>query len=269
MIKKTKNNILWFEFEFLSKQSEILHFQSTRVGGQSLVPFDALNLGFGTDDEADVLTNRQKFAQTLGFAPENVVAQNQIHDINVQIVDKSDAGSGFYSKNEAISDCDAMITNEYGICLWVFGADCLPLLFYDAENKVIAVAHAGWKGTLANIAAKTIEMMQENFSSQPTDIHVAMGAGISVKYYKIGEEVVSKVFAQFGIDEPFMVQNPKTGRFHFDLINTNLFLLYQAGINPDNIEISDLCTYEHSEWFYSARRDKTSGRQVAGIMLKE
>ncbi|MCK5538192.1 MAG: peptidoglycan editing factor PgeF, partial [Bacteroidales bacterium] len=164
--------------------------------------------------------------------------------------------------------CDAMITNEPDICLWVFGADCVPILFYDYEQKAIGVAHAGWKGSLANIVGKTIEAMQENYASNPETIVVAMGAGIGVKYYEVGDDVVTAVFEQFGIDEPFLIRNPKTGRYHMDLYNTNLFLLYQAGLNPDNIQISDLCTFDKTDLFYSARRNKITGRQVAGIMMK-
>ena len=162
-----------------------------------------------------------------------------------------------------------MLTNEIGICLWAFGADCLPLFFYDKTNEVVGVAHAGWRGTLANIAGKVVATMQENYGSLPEEIFVGMGAGIGVKYYEVGDDVVSAVLREFGIDEPFLVKNPKTGRFHLDLINTNMFLLYQSGIEPQNIEVADLCTFENKDLFYSARRDKITGRQVAGIMLTE
>jgi YfiH family protein len=267
MIRRTKNGLVWFEFEKLNQFSNLMHFQSTRKGGQSQLPFVGLNLGYGSDNEENVLANRLNLTKALGFSAENVVAQNQIHSINIQLIDKSHAGSGFYSKADAINDCDGMITNETGICLWAFGADCVPILFYDFEQNVIAAEHAGWKGSLNNIAGQTVQAMKENYGSLPENIIAALGAGIGVKYYEIGDEVVQAVIDQFGIDEPFLIRNPKTGRYHLDLYNTNLFLLYQAGLKADNIQISDLCTFEHADLFYSARRDKITGRQVAGIML--
>ena len=269
MVKKENNGIIWFEFDLFNDEENLLHFQSTRMGGQSKGSYHGLNLGYGKDDSNDVLANRLKLCDSIGFGDDKVVAQNQVHGNHVAIIDASYARSGFYSKKDAIKDCDAMVTNEPDICLWVFGADCLPILFFDPTNRVIGVAHAGWKGTLADIAGETIRTMQENYGSLPEEIIVGIGAGIGVKYYEVGDEVVSAVLNKFGIDEPFLIQNPKTGRFHLDLINTNTFLVYQAGIEPENIEVADLCTYENENWFYSARRDKETGRQIAGIMLKE
>jgi len=269
MIKKRNNDIVWFEFDLFNKEENLLHFQSTRMGGLSRGNYRGLNLGYGKDELNDVLANRLRLCDSIGFTDNNVVAQNQVHGNQVLIIDASHAGNGFYSKEDAIEDCDAMVTNEPDICLWAFGADCLPILFFDPTNRAIGVAHAGWKGTLANIAGETIRTMQENFGSLPEEIIVGLGAGIGVKYYEVGDEVVSAVLKKFEIDEPFLIQNPKTGHFHLDLINTNTFLLYQAGIEPENIEVADLCTYENAHWFYSARRDKETGRQIAGIMLKE
>jgi YfiH family protein len=267
MIRRTKSGVVWFEFDLLAKFPKLLHFHSTRKGGQSKEPYNSFNLGFGEDNAADVLANRNKLANLIGFSGNDVVAQNQVHGTHLEVIHATQRGSGFGDKTNAIKNCDAMISNQPGICLWAFGADCIPILFYDDHKKVIGVAHAGWKGSLQNIVGKTILAMQQHFGSNPDHIIVALGAGIGVKYYEVGDDVVKAVFTQFAIDEPFLVKNPRTGRFHLDLYNTNLFLLYQAGISPENIQISDLCTFENKDLFFSARRDKITGRQVAGIML--
>jgi len=267
MIRRTKNGVVWFEFDLLAQFPKLVHFHSTRKGGLSKEPYNSFNLGFGPDNAADVLANRNLLAGLVGFSGNDVVAQNQVHGTHVEVITAAHRGRGFLDKNNAIENCDAMITNQPNICLWAFGADCIPILFFDYQKNVIGVAHAGWKGSLQNIVGKTIDAMQHYFGSNPEHVIAALGAGIGVKYYEVGEDVVKAVLTEFGIDEPFLVKNPRTGKFHLDLYNTNLFLLYQAGLNPENIQISDLCTFENKDLFYSARRDKITGRQVAGIML--
>ena len=258
-----------FQFHNLSEHKNISHFISTRKGGVSLNSFGGLNISFETNDTAEnVLKNRSILARATEIPLETFVMQNQVHGNSVIKVIAADKGKGIFSHKTVIGDCDAMICNEPGICLFLFAADCVPILFFDPVTKVIGAAHSGWGGTVKKIAQKTILEMEVNYGCRPENILVGIGPSISVENYEVGENVIEAVIKAFGTTEKYMTKNPKTGKMHFDMWFTNKKMLTDIGVKEENIEISNLCTFDKPELFFSARRDEPTGRFGAGIFLK-
>jgi YfiH family protein len=258
----------FIKFDNLSKFKDIKHFVSTRKGGISGFKDNDLNISFETyDSSRNVITNRLILARKLGIDIESFVMQNQVHGNKVVTISYDDRGKGIYCHEKVIGDNDAMITNKQGICLFTFAADCVPILFYDSVNQAIGVAHAGWKGTVKKIARETVLSMQKKFKSKQKDIFVGIGPSISVKNYEVGENVVEEVKNAFGTTDNYMIFNKQTNKFHFDLWYTNTKILTDSGIPKENIELSNLCTLDNSDLFFSARKEENTGRFGAGIYL--
>jgi len=266
----TQSEAPYFVYDKLKSYSEIIHFVTTRHGGVSDGAFASLNLGLGTQDRPlSVLQNRQILADSVGIRQEYFVMANQVHGTNVEIILKDRRGAGAFSRHNAIPSTDAMITNEPEICLFVMGADCVPILFFDPEKLVIGAAHAGWRGTVNKVAVATIQKMQESFGCLPKDICVAIGPSIGPCCYKVGGEVINEVLNQFGTTEGFIsFDNPESTPI-LDLWAANKVQLMQAGIPEENIEVAGTCTNCHAGDFFSSRHGKgLTGRFGAGIMIK-
>lgn len=222
------------------------HGFSTRHGGISPAPFESLNLG-GTDDlPENIAENRRRALNDLSIAFEQVSYLNQIHSNTVC--------RGAVGKQTG----DALVTNQPGLALAVGAADCYPVLFYDANNKVIGAAHCGWKGTLGRIVKNAIEEMLV-LGAEKKHLKIAIGQGISAKNYEVSEELISQ-FREAGFPETCWA-----GR-QLDLLTANRFVAMEAGILPENIWSMNRCTTEPD--FFSYRRDKgRTGRMWAVIML--
>lgn len=259
----------FYRFSNLSRFDNIQHFVTTRKGGVSPMPSRDLNISFETSDNAfNVLKNREIVFDQLNIDTSACVMQNQVHGNDIAYVTEADKGKGYYSHKDVIGDYDAMITDKKNICLFLFAADCVPILLYDTEKQIIAAVHSGWKGTVKQIAKKTVEKMTEMFGCNPQNIFAAIGPSISLKNYEVGQNVVDEVLKSFKTLDKFLIFNQITQKYHFDMWYTNQFLLKQAGVPEQNIEISGVCTFDNPEMFFSARRDEPTGRFGAGIMLK-
>jgi len=271
MFSTQNEQSIWYNFNNLSKQEDIQHFVTTRHGGISEGSMGKLNLSFETGDNPEhVIQNRNTIAQALKIEPKRWVMQNQMHTCNVHLVTKIDSGRGFYNPREYIPCNDALITNQKGICLFVFAADCVPLLFYDTKNQAIAAVHSGWKGTVKKIAKYTISQMIQSFGSKPEHIIAAIGPSIGACCYEIGKEVVIEVEKSYGQDSHVLVSHPNKEKKHFDLWKANQLQLLEIGIPEENIEIANICTCCNSNLFFSARSpEQPSGRFGAGIMMLE
>jgi YfiH family protein len=269
MQRLTKRGTPYFVFSKLKDCAGITHFVSTRHGGVSDGAFASLNLGLGTQDRPlIVLQNRQILADAVGIPQQFFVLANQVHGTNVEIISNDRRGAGAFSRHNAIVSCDAMITNEPEICLFVMAADCVPLLFFDKVKLVIGAAHAGWRGTVKKMAANTIHKMQEHYGCSPKDIYVGIGPSIGPCCYNVGGEVIEEVLKTFGTTEGLInFENPNSAPI-FDLWSANKLQLTQAGVPEENIEIAGVCTQCHHDDFFSSRYGKgVTGRFGAGIMI--
>ena len=163
MIQKNMDSLsMWF-FDFFLKKKEIFHFVSTRTGGYSRSPYGSLNLGFHVGDGPDiVLKNREKLALETGIPLRSFVTVKQVHGNHVKVIKEKTQENSFVYHKEEIDEADAMVSDIKGICLVIFLADCVPIVFFDSFKKVIGLAHAGWKGTIQSIAKKPWRSLKRN-----------------------------------------------------------------------------------------------------------
>ena len=277
----------------------LVHGFSTRSGGVSEITSTngaprakndrVLNLGFTDwDSRARVFENRKKFFHAIGAEKMRAVTLRQIHSDSAVRVDSSDLAAKEAPRG------DALFTRHPGILLAVQTADCIPILLADTKLHAIAAIHAGWRGTLRRIAAKTLGRMQMEFGTQPEDVIAALGPGIGRCCYEVGSEVARDFDAQFPnarewFDGPFDAlasgendpnwlpwltmkppgHQPPPLRVHLDLIAANRAILADAGIPGRQISSSDLCTACRTDLLFSYRRERTTGRMIAAIGIRE
>lgn len=222
------------------------HGFSDRHGGISVAPFDSLNLGGSEDLKANIDLNRRKALDALRLGSARLCVLKQVHGTKVCV------------PSVFAEEGDALATNEKGWVLTVSAADCYPLLFHDPVNHVIGAAHAGWRGTVAGIAAKVVGRMVE-LGAKTTQIRVAIGQGICQKHFEVGPEVAEQ-FLDAGFP-PALIRDR-----HIDLIAANRFVLEQVSVTADRIWSMDRCSFEDD--FFSYRRDKgVTGRMWGLISL--
>jgi len=252
---------MFHQFHNLTSYPGIKHFITSRKGGISPPPFDSLNLGFHTSDHrSNVVENRNILAKNLGIHPGSIISCRQVHGDTVEIISAPLPGPSH--ETEWIS-CDAMVTAVRGACLLIQVADCVPVLFYDPVNGVVAAAHAGWRGTVRNIAGKTVKVMMEVFGCKAEHILAGIGPSIGPCCYEVGEEVVLE--ARSAMLGEALSQD---GKPVFDLWKANRIQLLNAGLKDSQVETSGICTRCQSGRFYSSRAGKgVTGRFGAGIML--
>lgn len=265
-LRHNANGVWYGTFAHL-EQSSVRHGVSTRLGGSSILPFASLNLGLHTGDEAEkVIINRQRFCEALKINALKIVTAEQTHGDKVAIITQQDIGKGSTNYNEAISDTDALVTNVPDIPLMLFFADCVPVLIFDPVRRVAGVSHAGWKGTVAKIAQKTVLAMQENFGTKPGDCLVGIGPSIGPCCYEVDDMVINQLKQQFTGWE--QLAKPHGQRWRLNLWQANRVQLEEIGVSADNIVVSGVCTACNSELYYSYRTEKgRTGRIGAVITL--
>ena len=262
---------VWFDIDAFAKTGLVDHGFSTRLGGTSLHPYGKLNLGLYTDDKKEyVRKNRIDFLHSFGYAPTQVFSTHQVHGVHVCVGEKGDAET-YLTKEAEREDADAAITNVPGCVLFTTFADCMPILFLDPVHKAIGVAHAGWRGTLANIAEKTVQALKKSYGSQEKDILVALGPAIALESFEVGREVIEAASSVFHVKDKVLKRTQDINKAYFNLRRANSILLERAGIERKHIFHCNHDTYAENTLFFSHRRSRTgkTGRMGAMIVLKE
>jgi hypothetical protein len=255
----------------LSQHEEILHFITTRHGGYSEKPFHSFNLASHVGDrEEHVLKNRDRLAKSLGISTKSFIFTQQEHGTNVFLINNRKGLQNNKDLTNPVQISDAMITAYRNICLLIFVADCVPVILFDYRKKVIALVHAGWKGTVGLITQKTIRLMQSHYHCRALDIICAIGPSIGPCCYQVGKDVLYKVKESFPKEQNLIRSFSNGERFFFDLWQANKIQLLSCGIPEEHIEIAYLCTSCHSNLFFSNRKEhQCTGRFAVGIMLRE
>ena len=263
-----KDSVVYITFPKLSKTGIVNHLFSTRHGGESSGQYKSMNLSFLNGDERlNVLKNYGILCDITGTNIKNLVLSRQTHTDNIKIVTEKDRGTGIFKKS--FQDVDGLITNCKNVALVTQYADCTPLLFCDPKKKVIATSHSGWRGTVQEIGKKTVEKMTDTFGCNPKDIIAVIGPCILKCCY----EVDAPVFEQFKklqyLDLNKIFFKKSEDKYMLDLVEANRQILLSAGILPDNIDISDICTCCNSEDLHSHRATNGKrGNLAAMIELK-
>lgn len=254
-------------YNLLDKYKEVAHFCTSREGGVSVGNYASFNLSpFSGDNPDNFSENNKILSDKLGIGLDKIIIPYQTHGTEIREIDETFFQLNSEQKEVFLNGVDALITNISSICIGITTADCVPILFFDPVKRVIAAAHAGWRGTCGKIAEKTILTFIEKFDCNPSDILVTIGPSISAKVYEVGKELVNSFEnAGFDISEIFSTNNKS---IYLDLWKANEQLLLKNGILQQNIEIAGICTYTEHETFFSARRlGIKSGRMLSGIML--
>ena len=257
---KEKNHVPYIQFKNLSATGIVKHGFSTRKGGVSTGIFSSMNLNFKRGDDPDaVLENYRRMAAALNMRVEDMVLSDQTHTTNVRVITEEDRGKGILRPQD-YSDVDGMITNVPEIVLVTSYADCVPLYFVDPVRKAIGLSHSGWKGTVGHIGQKTVWKMHEVYGSEPKDIVAAIGPSICQSCYEVSEDVAEAFRANFTDNEAADILLDKgNGKYQLDLWKANWYVLTDAGILPEHLSVTDLCTACHPDLLWSHR--KTNGQR--------
>jgi len=249
---------------------ELIAGFTTKSGGVSKGVYESLNLGFHVGDNGtNVCSNREEVAELINFPLSHWVGAEQIHDIVLKKITKADRGYGSNSYDHSFKGTDGFYTNEEGTLLTLCFADCVPLFFIAPEKKMIGTAHAGWKGTVGQIAKQMI-MAWGREGIQPEQIFVAIGPSICEKCYIVDEHVINLVDKSLEDDAVIPYNLVKEGQYSLNLRELNRQILLAAGVPDKNILQTQFCSSCNHEEFFSHRRDKgKTGRMLSFIGWKE
>ena len=263
----TREGVTYLTYPEFDRLPGFVHAFSTRLGGVSEGIYSSMNLSFtrGDKDEA-VRENYRRLADAVGFKMEDIVTSDQTHTANVRLVTEEDRGNGI-TKPRPYTDVDGMITNVPGLVLATFYADCVPLYFIDPVHRAIGLSHSGWRGTVAGMAACMVLYMQEHFHSRPEELVTAIGPSICADCYEIGEDVAEQFRGHF--PEKVLQKGKTPGKYQLDLWQANRSILLNAGVLPEHIAVTDVCTCHNPEYLFSHRASHGQrGNLAAFLMLK-
>lgn len=234
-------------------------FSTTRQGGCSTGNYAAFNInGYCGDDEVHIAANKVALCGLLGIESNRLVMPHQVHDCVVRRIDGPQQG--------VIEGVDAVMTDVPQLCIGVSTADCIPVLLYDSTHRAVSAVHAGWRGTVLRIVQKAVEAMCHAYGTAPADLQAVIGPGISLDSFEVGDEVYDQ-FLSAGFDmQPISRRDAK---WHIDLPMCNRLQLMEAGVPADHIQMTNICTYQQYDRYFSARRlGIQSGRIYTGILIK-
>jgi YfiH family protein len=262
MIVIERGGLRLFEFETLSGCPGLTHAVFARQGGVSPSPWESLNVGGGVGDVAErVIENRQRAFHAAGRPVDSIADVWQVHSAEVLVM-RAPRATG-----ERPPHADGMVTDKPELTLFMRFADCVPVLLYDPQRRAVGIVHAGWKGTLARIAARAVAHMEESFGSRAQDMLAAIGPSIGPDHYPVGAEVVERARAAFAKDEARLLTE-REGEVCLDLWLANMLALQEAGVH--SIEVAGLCTACHTgDWFSHRGEHGRTGRFGAMIALHE
>ncbi|MFD2116212.1 peptidoglycan editing factor PgeF [Paenibacillus yanchengensis] len=248
-----------------------------RQGGSSSGEYRSLNMGLHVGDDApDVIANRKLVSQAIMWPFTAWTCTEQVHSNRVCVIDQALRGKGKDSHHDAIKKCDALITNEVGTLLVSYYADCVPLFFYDKVHSAIGLAHAGWRGTVQEIAKETIEAMTKHYGTDPAQLQVAIGPSIGQCCYEVDQSVISEVerlanrYQVNPAEQKWIETTNSSGKAQIDLKEINRQIMMEAGILPIHIELTTYCTGCRTDLFFSHRMENgKTGRMASWIGLTE
>lgn len=257
-------------YPILENLDNVKHCFTTRLGGVSEGVCASLNLSFSRGDDPEaVMENYRRVAQSFDASVENFVCTDQTHTTNVLRVGKEQKGYGV-TREKPYTDVDGLITNEPGVILSTFYADCVPLYFVDPVHRAIGLSHSGWRGTVGRMGQKTLEAMAKAYGTKPEDVYAAIGPAICQECYEISEDVAMHFYEEFPRHGDEILINKGNGKYQLDLWKTNEIVLLEAGIKPEHLAVTNICTCCNADVLFSHRASQGKrGNLAAFLMLKD
>ena len=248
-----ESSVPLLHFKKLDETGLVKHCFTTREGGASKDIYSTMNLSFTRgDDEKSVIENYRRIAAVMKEDITAFVCSDQTHTTNVIRVGKAERGIGI-TKEKPYTDVDGLVTNESGVVLSTFYADCVPLFFVDTKNKAIGLSHSGWRGTVGRMGHKTLVKMKEEYGTSPEDVVAAIGPSICQSCYEVSEDVAYKFIEEFEGFEKEILIDKGNGKYQLDLWKANEIVLLQSGIVKENLAVTNICTCCNSKLLFSHR----------------
>ncbi len=246
---------------------DLIHGFTTRFGGVSTGDYATLNLNFNRPDpQINVKTNYDILSNDLGVPLNNMVLSHQVHDKKILKVKKEHSGMGIV-RERSYESIDGLITQETGLMLVTYYADCVPIYFYDPVKKVIGLSHSGWRGTLLNVGGETLKVMEESYGCFPEDVFIAFGPHIKTCCFEVDEDVADAFEYQFAWCQEYITK--RAGKWIIDLegiITKNLII---QGVSEEKISGCRVCTKCNSDVFFSHRGSQNqTGTGAALLMIR-
>ncbi len=257
-------------FPLLEETGLVDHCFTTRQGGVSQGIWASLNLSFTRgDDPKAVKENFRRVAEAFGVEADRLVLSRQTHTTNVKQVGLWDAGNGITREN-CFEDVDGLITNEPGLVLSTFYADCVPLYFLDPVHKAIGLSHSGWRGTVGRMGAETLKAMEREYHTRPEETLCVIGPSICQKCYEVSQDVIQQFREEFGPRAREFYVEKAQGKYQLDLWKANEAVLEEAGVKREHMATAGLCTCCNHNLLFSHRASLGKrGNLGAFMMLKE
>lgn len=267
LIQRKKGETEYLVFPGIEGTGLVKHLFSTRKGGVSEGIYASMNLSYTRGDRKEAVDeNFRRIAEIFGELPGRIVCSDQTHTTNIRLVTKEDAGKGVV-KAKDYTDVDGLITSVPGIILATFYADCVPLYFVDTENKAIGLSHSGWKGTVNKMGEAVLSAMKEAFGTRPEMVKAAIGPSICRDCYEVSEDVAQQFQDLFRNDiHGILAPGRMEGKYQLNLWEANKRILLDAGILPENLEVTDVCTCCNSGYLFSHRASKGKRGNLGAFM---
>ncbi len=267
MVYERTGEIEWLRFVSLERLGPYRAFFTSRSGGVSPAPFESLNLGFGTKDDPELVRqNRYLAYAAMGLDHRRAVGAIQIHGDHVAHVTGADAGCGSLSLFSGLKGYDVLTTATPDLTLTMTHGDCAPIYLVDPRRRAVSLVHAGWQGTLAQVAATAVRSLQERWRTDPADLYALIGPSIGPCCYQVGELVWETAKS---LGESVGIREDGPGHWRLDLWETNRRLLQAAGVPEEQIMVSGICTACNPDRFYSHRGSGgKTGRNLALLRIE-
>lgn len=237
---------------------------STRLGGVSDMPANALSLaGFNDDRAENILENRRRFLKL--FPGEwSLAGCWQVHGADVRVVANADEAKPAEDQLGDTIYCDVIVSNAPRVLAGVKTADCVPILLGDPVTRAFAAVHAGWRGTLASAVIAGVDRMRDEYGAKPADLRVAIGASAGPCCYEVGSEVIEAFTERFG--DTGLFTTTRSGHAKIDLLKANTDQLTSVGVLPERIHLAPICTMCRTDLFFSYRKEKSVNGKVGRLM---
>ena len=265
---ETIEGLKFYTFNLLKSVPGLVHAFTTRIGGVSEGDYKSLNMALHVGDSVGhVLENRNSACRNIGIDASLLIAGQQTHNDHVAVVGAEHRGRGAVDYAASLPDTDALITNEPNVPLSSYYADCVPIFLVDPVKLVIGLAHAGWRGTVLRIGEKTVREMNRVFGSNPVDCLAVIAPSIGPCCYEVDTRVINELEKGFSYWRE-LTQETSSGKYYLNLWEANYRVLIDAGLRPENIVNTKLCTSCNTALFYSYRAENgRTGRMASLIML--
>lgn len=266
ILNKADNGVEYLTFELLNKAG-VKHAFSTRAGGVSEGIYRSMNLSFHRGDSFEnVMRNHELFSEAVGYNHKDTVFSDQVHETKIVRVTHTDKGRGMKGE-KGIPATDGLVTDQPGIPLMTFYADCVPLLFYDPVKKVIAAAHSGWRGTVAGMGRIMVKFLEEEMSCSKEDILAVIGPSICMDCYEVSEDVAEEFYTAFPERiHTDILFDKGNGKFRLNLWEANRYILSDAGLTADHVQVPDICTCHNPEMMISHRQTGGKRGNMAAVI---